>query len=114
MNNSDVPSPEEKEVSSGYNELQSKGEDLGYGLTPESVNTQPTPDDLLQAAAAYAQAAMGSGTEVNSFKQTSEKPETWQAQISNGSRVGTLVAKRVPGGYNLYVEGATGSTEGKT
>ncbi len=101
---SEPPKPEEKEVTSAYEELQSSGEDLGYKLTPESLDTEPTPTDLLQASAAYAQAAFGSGTDIRGFKQVSDKPETWEAQVVNGDQRGVLIAKRVPGGYDLKVE----------
>ncbi|WP_287127852.1 hypothetical protein [Candidatus Cyanaurora vandensis] len=111
---SQPPRPEDKEVApDSYSELQSQGEDLGYTLTPKALDTEPTPNDLLQAAGSYAQAALGSGAEVNTFSKVSDKPETWNADISNGKQRAVLVAVRVPGGYNFYVEGATGSTEGK-
>jgi hypothetical protein len=97
------PSPSEKEVTNSYEALQSQGEDLGYQVTPESLNTQPTPVDLLQASEAYAQAALGEGSQLSNFQQVNSKPETWQAQIVNGSQTGVLTAKRVPGGYDLKV-----------
>ena len=104
------PKPSEKEVTSSYEALQSEGEDAGYKVTPESLNTQPTPTDLLQAAQSYAQAALGEGSQLQQFKQVSDKPETWQAEVVNGSQTGLLTAKKVPGGYDLKVtsEGVQG------
>jgi hypothetical protein len=97
------PKPSEKEVTNSYEALQSQGEELGYQVTPESLNTQPTPMDLLQAAEAYAQAALGAGCTLSNFQQVETKPETWQAQVVNGAQSGVLAAKRVPGGYDLKV-----------
>jgi hypothetical protein len=97
------PKSSEKEVTNSYEALQSQGEDLGYQVTPESLNTQPTPTDLLQAAQSYAQAALGEGSQLQQFKQVSDKPETWQAAVVNGAQTGLLTAKKVPGGYDLKV-----------
>jgi hypothetical protein len=99
-----TPDDEQKVISNSYEELQSQGEDLGYQLTPESVNTQPTPADLLQGAAAYAQAAIGAEAEVRNFRQVSAEPEIWQAEVANDRQSGVLVAKRVPGGFKFEVE----------
>ncbi|MBW4698501.1 MAG: hypothetical protein KME03_11535 [Aphanocapsa lilacina HA4352-LM1] len=107
MTFSEPPKPEQKEVANPAQEIQSQGEDLGYQLTPESLNTQPTPEDLLQAAAAYAQAAMGSGCDIRGFRQVSDSPETWEATVVNAGKTGVLVAKRVPGGYDLKVKSDT-------
>jgi hypothetical protein len=97
------PRPSEKEVTNSYEALQSQGEDLGYQVTPESLNTQPTPMDLLQAAESYAQAALGEGCTLSNFQQVDKEPETWQAEVVNGPQSGVLTAKRVPGGYDLKV-----------
>jgi hypothetical protein len=104
------PEPSEKEVTNSYEELQSQGEDAGYQITPESLNTQPTPTELLQAAQSYAQAALGEGSQLQQFQKVNEKPETWQAAVINGSQTGMLTAKKVPGGYDLKVtsEGVQG------
>jgi len=99
-----TPTDEQKVITNPYEEFQSEGEDLGYELTPESLNTQPTPTDLLQAAAAYAQAAIGAEAEVHNFRQVSETPEVWQAEIRNARQAGVLVAKRVAGGYKFDVD----------
>lgn len=99
-----TPDDEQKVVETPYEEFQSQGEDLGYDITPESVNTQPTPEDLLQGALAYAQAAIGPEAEVSNFRQVSSEPELWQAEIGNTQQSGVLVAKRVPGGYKFEVE----------
>lgn len=107
MEHAEPPKPEQKEVTGAYEEFQSKGEDFGYGLTPPALDTEPTPTDLLQASAAYALAALGSGTEVQNFRKVSDEPETWQARVVNGDQSGILTARRVPGGYDLKVKSNT-------
>jgi hypothetical protein len=88
-------------------------EDTNFGLTPESLNHQVVPREILLAAASYAQGALGSGTEVKAFQQTSKEPEMWKALICNTDQKAILVAKRVSRGYDLYVEDFIGSTEGQ-
>jgi hypothetical protein len=90
----------------------SDGEGTNFGLTPESLNHQVAPKEILLASASYAQGALGSGTEVEAFQQTSQEPEIWKALICNADQKAILVATRVHRGYNLYVEGFIGSTEG--
>jgi len=83
--------------------LQAAGESLGMSMTPASVDTQPTPADLLQAAEAYLQAVIGPGGKVQSFRQTSTQPVIWEAEVIQGGRPVKLTAKRVPGGYKFAV-----------
>ncbi len=98
------PDETQKEASGAIGGIQSAGENLGYNLTPASVDTQPTPADLLEAAAAYIQAVFGLGSEIKSFRKTSEQPVIWQAQVLRGDRLSVLNARRVPGGYKFSVE----------
>lgn len=102
MNQSGKPDPEQKEVSDGG--LQSTGEALGYSMTPESVNTQPTPQDLLNAAAAYTLSKVGTGASISNFQRTSEKPEIWEGTVTRGNTTKTITGKRVPGGYKFSVQ----------
>jgi hypothetical protein len=88
-------------------------EDTNFGLTSESLNHHVAPREILLASASYAQAALGSGTEVQAFRQTSQDPEVWKAWICNAEQKAILVAKRVSRGYDLYVEDFIGSTEGQ-
>jgi hypothetical protein len=90
-----------------------QGEYLGDQLTPESARTDPTPEDLQQAAYSYANAALGSGFSLGTLEQVCDDPVTWHAQVSNGTQQAVLIAKRVVGGYDLCVDGIQGSTEGK-
>jgi len=90
-----------------------QGEYLGDQLTPASVRTDPTPEDLQRAAFSYASAALGSGVTVGPLQPIPGKPDVWEASVSNGTQHSTLVAKRVVGGYDLYVEGIQGSTDGQ-
>jgi hypothetical protein len=88
-------------------------EDTNSGLTPESLNHQVVTRQILLASASYAQGALGSGTEVRAFQQTSKQTEIWKALICNPDQQAILVAKRVSRGYDLYVEDFIGSTEGQ-
>jgi hypothetical protein len=106
----DQPTPTSTDPSETF---QLQGEYLGDHLTPESARTDPTPADLQQAAYAYANAALGTGFTLGPLEQVSDQPVTWQAQVSNEGEQSLLIAKRVVGGYDLYVEGIEGSTEGK-
>jgi len=89
-----------------------QGEYLGDQLTPASARTDPSLEDLQQAAHSYANAAFGPDFTISALKQISDEPMTWQAQVNNGHQHSLLIAKRVVGGYDLYVEGVQGSTEG--
>jgi hypothetical protein len=104
MNQPSKPNPDQKETSGGVESLQSAGEDMGYSLTPESVNTQPTPQDLLTAASAYALSKMGTGSTISDFQKTSEKPEIWEGTVTRGGTVKAIIGKRVPGGYKFSVQ----------
>jgi hypothetical protein len=104
MNQSGKPNPEQKEVSGAAGGLQSTGEDIGYSMTPESVNTQPTPQDLLNAAAAYTLSKVGTGASISNSQRTSEKPEIWEGTVTRGSTTKTITGKRVPGGYKFSVQ----------
>jgi hypothetical protein len=104
MNQPSKPNSGQKEVDGAVEGLQSAGEDLGYSLTPESVNTQPTPQDLLNAAAAYTLSKVGTGANISNFQKTSEKPEIWEGTVTRGNTTKTITGKRVPGGYKFSVQ----------
>ena len=104
MSQSAKPNPDQQEVDGAVKGLQSAGEDLGYSLTPQSVNTQPTPEDLLNAAAAYTLSKVGTGATISNFQRTSEKPEIWEGTVTTGKTTKTITGKRVPGGYKFSVQ----------